>query len=380
MTPIALHAARLYTATGADDGHPGYVTIDADTIIAVGKDPAPGAQVIELGDVDVIPGLVDLHSDCWDQKAHPRPTYGFPLTDALVVLDAEAAAWGITTHFACVIMQDDILKWRSLEQALDAVEAIRTLKAQLRVDHRIHLRFDLTTEYLDTARKLAETGDIHLLSYLDYTPGQASFKEQDDWKQSMSYAGAQNLDEALVKRQAAQPYVAAVREELAELAREHDIAFASHDDDSPRAVQLANALGARIVEFPVTKDAAEAARTHGLSTVMGAPNLLRGASQTSGNLSARQALESGLLDIVASDYYPPALLRSIYRVAEEGVVSKSDAIRLATANPAAAANLTDRGTLEPGKRADLVVVRQLNGQPVVTQTWVQGQPAFGARS
>ena len=377
---VALHAARIYTATGApDDGQPGYLTIAEGTITGIGPRPEPGATVIEYGDADLIPGLVDLHSDCWDQRARPRPSFAFPLQDALVVLDTEAITWGITTHYACIVIQDDITKWRTLDQALASTDALRTLKPHLRADHRIHLRVDLTTEHIDTVRRLAANGDIALMSYLDDTPGRGSFASEADWRASLSHAGAQNLDQALATRYERQPHVAAVRDELAALALAHDITLASHDDNSPEAVQQAHELGAQIIEFPVTKDAAETARSHGLPTVMGAPNLLRGSSQTNGNLSAREAFDAGLLGIIASDYYPPALLRCIYKIAGDGLATFAEAIRLVTANPARAANLTDRGTLEPGKRADLVAVTQCHGQPVVTQTWIAGQPAFGAQ-
>ncbi|MGW3954570.1 alpha-D-ribose 1-methylphosphonate 5-triphosphate diphosphatase [Streptomyces sp. NPDC004752] len=377
---VALHAARIYPATGhADDGQPGYLTMADGTITAVGPQPEPGATVLELGDVDLIPGLVDLHSDCWDQRARPRSTYSFPLEDALIVLDTEATSWGITTHYACIAIQDDITKSRTLDQALAAVDAMRTRKAHLRADHRIHLRVDLTTEHLDIIRRLVEAGDVSLMSYLDHTPGQGQFKREADWRAALSHRGAQNLDQALAKRYARRPYVAAIRDELAALARTHGITLASHDDDTSEDVRQARELGARIVEFPVTEDAAAAAQAQGLATVMGAPNLLRGSSQTAGNLSAREALNAGLLNIVASDYYPPALLRCVYKIVGEGIAAQADAIRLVTANPARAAGLTDRGTLEPGKRADVVAVRQLQGQPVVAQTWIAGQPAFGAR-
>lgn len=377
---FSLGAARIYTAAADPvDGRPGYVSIADGTITAIGRQPEPGAVVIELGDVDLIPGLVDLHSDCWDQRARPRSSYAFPLEDALVVLDTEATAWGITTHYACIVIQDDITKWRTLDQALAAVDAMRTLQPHLRADHRIHLRVDLTTEHLDTVSRLVKEGDISLLSYLDHTPGQASLKDETAWRAAMRFVGAQNIDEALAERYARQPYVALVREALAALATTHNIALASHDDNSAEAVDQARDLGARIVEFPVTKDAATAAQAHGLATVMGAPNLLRGTSQITGNLSAREALEAGLLDIIASDYYPPALLRCVYKIADEGIVTHAEAIRLVTANPAAAANLTDRGTLQPGKRADIVAVKQLHGQPVVAQTWIAGQPCFAAQ-
>ena len=60
---------------------------------------------------------------------------------------------------------------------------------------------------------------------------------------------------------------------------------ASHDDTTAEHVAEAVACGCRIAEFPTTVEAARAARASGLSIVMGAPNLVLGASH-SGNVSA----------------------------------------------------------------------------------------------
>ncbi len=42
-------------------------------------------------------------------------------------------------------------------------------------------------------------------------------------------------------------------------------------------------------------------------------------------------------------------------------------------NPAAAVGLTDRGEIAPGKRADLVRVRDVEGLAVVRTVWREGQ-------
>lgn len=367
--PIALHAARIYTAAdNPGDGAAGYVTITDGIITAIGPQPENGAEVIECGEVDLIPGLVDLHSDCWDTKARPRPSTTFPLDDALIVLDTEAAAWGITTHFTCIVIQGNVTKARSLEQALASVDSLRRLRPHLRSDHRIHLRVDPSTKYGDTVARLAAAGDVALMSYLGDTAGHGSFADRD---------GADD-GELHSTRHERQARAQAVRNELASLSKAHEITLVSHDDYDREAVARSRELGVGIIEFPVTREAAEAAREHRIPTVMGAPNLLRGSSHN-GNLSAREALEADLLGIVASDYYPPALLRALYKAAADGLASFAEILTLATANPARAANLTDRGTLEPGKRADIVAVEHRNSHPVVAQTWIGGRQAFGAR-
>ena len=49
------------------------------------------------------------------------------------------------------------------------------------------------------------------------------------------------------------------------------------------------------------------------------------------------------------------------------------AVATVTSTAAAAANLDDRGRLEPGLRADLIRVRVIDGRPVVRGVWVAGE-------
>ena len=48
------------------------------------------------------------------------------------------------------------------------------------------------------------------------------------------------------------------------------------------------------------------------------------------------------------------------------------AVATVTATPAKHAGLDDRGLLEPGKRADLIRVKVVNGRPIVRGVWVAG--------
>ncbi len=70
--------------------------------MSVTATPPRSARPVDLGAVDLVPGLVDLHPDCLEINARPRQSMELPLEAALVELDAEAAKWGITTHFLCV--------------------------------------------------------------------------------------------------------------------------------------------------------------------------------------------------------------------------------------------------------------------------------------
>ena len=98
---------------------------------------------------------------------------------------------------------------------------------------------------------------------------------------------------------------------------------------------------------------------------------MRGGSH-SGNVSANELAELGLLDIVSSDYVPAALLQSAFRLASLWD-DLPRAIKTVTKAPARASGLNDRGTLEAGMHADMVRIRPMCGVPVVQGVWSRGR-------
>jgi alpha-D-ribose 1-methylphosphonate 5-triphosphate diphosphatase len=113
--------------------------------------------------------------------------------------------------------------------------------------------------------------------------------------------------------------------------------------------------GARICEFPMAEDVGRAAVTAGDFVAMGCPNVVRGGSHL-GWASAAVMVEAGVCTVLTSDYYYPAMMRAAFVLADRSVLDLARAWALISGNPARAGGLTDRGTIEAGKRADLVVV------------------------
>jgi alpha-D-ribose 1-methylphosphonate 5-triphosphate diphosphatase len=107
---------------------------------------------------------------------------------------------------------------------------------------------------------------------------------------------------------------------------------------------------------------------------MGAPNALLGRSNTN-NLSALEGIEAGVVDILAADYHPAALLQSACNMAAKGILPLHEAVKLISLNPANAAGLFDRGSLEVGKQADLVLV-EMADTPRVHATLRRGTSVY----
>ncbi len=54
----------------------------------------------------------------------------------------------------------------------------------------------------------------------------------------------------------------------------------------------------------------------------------------------------------------------------------SNAVQMASTNPARLYNMNDRGALEPGKRADIVLFSLDDYQVNIQKTWVQGKLVY----
>lgn len=373
--PLALHAGRALI-DGAE--RRGWWVVVRDGVIEDARPARPaGAIELDLDGCDVVPGFVDLHSDCLEERARPRPGMELPLAGAIAELDTEVAAHGITTQFVCVCIEDEFTPYRTVARAIETTEVLAGIRGGLRVDHRIHVRVEITGEELEPTARLALRPDVGLVSYMLHLPGFGQYRDQEQWRiaQRTAETRAHRLGEGVARRLAELDRLPEFRAEIAALALRGGAVLASHDDDSEAAVRDAAELGAAIAEFPVNRQAAEAAAARGLGVVMGAPNARRGHSQHH-NLSAREALRMGVLTALASDYHPPSLPAAVYQLERERECSWGEGLALVTSGPARLAGLTDRGVIAPGLRADLAAIRVRAGHPTVAQTWSAGRAAF----
>jgi len=152
---------------------------------------------------------------------------------------------------------------------------------------------------------------------------------------------------------------------------------ASHDSPDSAGLERDLRLGVSIAEFPFTVELARQYIDHGLDVVLGAPNLVRGRSHL-GHLSVRAAVAAQAATMLCSDYHYPSLLRAPFTLVDLGICPLAEAWRLVSATPARAAGLTDRGRLEVGARADIVVVEPPSADqgPRVRSVVVDGRPVY----
>ncbi|MGR3394377.1 alpha-D-ribose 1-methylphosphonate 5-triphosphate diphosphatase [Pseudooceanicola nanhaiensis] len=361
----------------------GALRVEGGRIAEIRETPVAGAE-IEGDGLLLMPGFVDMHGDMIEREVEPRPGVKMPMELGLRDLDRRLKVAGVTTGYAAVSFNPQSLHGhlRSHAHSSEMLRALKRMRGELKVDHRVHARFEVNyPNGLAVVEALIAEGTVDLLSLTDHTPGQGQYRDIEALAAKIAASeglapddAAHRVQERIAERRAAGGDTEATIAQIAEVCARHGIALASHDDDTVEKVALMRAMGAVISEFPVTLEAAAAAKEAGLLTAMGAPNALRGESY-SGNLSAREAHAAGLLDILASDYHPSAILPAVLILGRTDPGGLAGAVRLASANPARALGLSDRGEIAPGLRADLVVADD-TGVGHVRATFREGRAIF----
>lgn len=134
-----------------------------------------------------------------------------------------------------------------------------------------------------------------------------------------------------------------------------EIISLSHDDNSREKIDMVAEMGIRVSEFPLDIEVATYAKEKNIATGMGAPNIVRGKSQ-SGNVSARDLVKNEVCDFLCSDYHPSSMLQAPYVMQDALNIPLEHGFAMITSNPAALAGLDDRGDIHAGKLADIIAI------------------------
>ncbi|MFK8253513.1 alpha-D-ribose 1-methylphosphonate 5-triphosphate diphosphatase [Ancylobacter terrae] len=341
------------------------------------------AGAIDCAGAYLAPGLIDLHTDALEGHFMPRPKVYWPDARAAALAhDAQMAASGVTTVFDAICAggfdQTKAGRRELYRTMLDAVED-GDRDGLFRVDHRIHLRCEMTDPSLpELVEDALGRRTLGLASLMDHTPGARQWRNVEHLRTYLSGIGrtAGEMEAEIAERSARGR--AAVAENFPRMVATFagsGLVLASHDDTTPDHVAEARAAGCTISEFPTTPDAARAAKAAGLATIGGAPNVVRGGSH-SGGVSIRDLAAEGLVDALASDYVPASLLQAAVALTRAPGLPLPAAIALVSARPAELAGLDDRGRLEPGRRADLLLFDIAAGTPVVREVLAGGRRVF----
>ncbi len=357
------------------------IIIEGGRIRAIGPGLAarcgkPGDEVLDASGKWVLPGLVDIHCDAIEKETEPRPNTLFPMGMAFLQFEKKLAGHGITTMLHSLSLGVG-LSLRGEHLVGEMIGLIRSLsRERSMIRHGIHLRYEVShLTGMELARRLIGEGAIDYLSLMDHAPGIGQYRRPGAFQryvmknQGVGPDEVAQIVEELEERRARVDW-----EELRRLtayARERGIAVGSHDDDSRDTVNRSLGFYAGISEFPLDLDTARYAFAQGMRVCVGAPNVVRGGSHD-GNLNAAEAVKDGAADVLCSDYHPASLLHAVFELEKQGVPLER-AAAMASLNPALAVGIGhETGSLEPGKAADLIVVRKRHDIPLVAATVVNG--------
>jgi alpha-D-ribose 1-methylphosphonate 5-triphosphate diphosphatase len=369
--------ARIVTR---DEEFTGVVRIEGGRIADVAPGTTSVSNAEDWGGDYLLPGLVELHTDNIEKHLAPRPGVLWNPDAAVVVHDAQVASAGITTVFdALGIGSRAGVGVRGKELQTQCARSIERLaeRGLLRADHFLHLRCEVAAaDVVEVFDGLSAHPLLRLVSVMDHTPGQRQWHDPVQWRKYQERHGkwtdehASTMLDALASDQ--HRYARLHRSEIIARCRALGLPLASHDDTSVEHVLEAVQDGIVLAEFPTTLVAAQAAREHGIATIMGAPNVVRGGSH-SGNVSALEMAKSGLLDILSSDYVPSSLLTATFDLVDKAGWTLPHAISTVSSAPAKAAGLMDRGAIAAGLRADFVRVAMADRLPVPRATFLEGR-------
>ncbi|WP_439142007.1 alpha-D-ribose 1-methylphosphonate 5-triphosphate diphosphatase [Planktotalea sp.] len=317
----------------------------------------------------ILPGIVDIHGDGFERHLAPRRGAMTDMRAGIASAEADLASNGITTAIMA-----QFYSWegglRAPEFARKFLNALSVTRDEQLTDMRAQLRIEthMMDEYADMLALIAQH-DIGYVVFNDHIP----HKRLEEGRKPPRLTGTAlksgrspeahlALMKALHDRRGDVPVALA---EFAAQLTEQGCLLGSHDDHTVADRAQFCAMGAQIAEFPETLEAAQAARDTQGSIILGAPNVMRGGSHA-GNVSAVDLIRDGLCDALASDYHYPALRQSIGKLVTQGACSFAQGWALLSSGPARILGLNDRGHLEAGKRADLLVEEVATGRIAAT--------------
>lgn len=350
------------------------LAVDDGVIAELGTD-TPARATLDAHGLLVLPGIVDIHGDAFERQMMPRPHVAVATDIALMESDRQVVANGITTVFHGVTWS-----WepglRGSENARDILRTIEALKGRLAADTRFHLRHEThNVACEDEIKEWIAARRIHMVAFNNHLPSVDTITNRPHRVDEMATRAGLSRAEfiALVERlRGLGDEVGKSIKRIAARAVAESVPLLSHDDASVEQRTSFRALGCRLCEFPMNIETARAAAGAGDAIVLGAPNVMRGKSHL-GWVNATTMVADGLCTVLASDYYYPAPLIAPFRLAERGAAPLEKAWRLVSEEPARAAGLSDRGRIERGLRADIIVVDASNALPQVIAVVAAGR-------
>lgn len=360
----------------------GSLCLENGRIVEIIEGSVHDASIVATG-LTAIPGIIDIYDEMLQHEIEPQPGKRFPTDMVLLELDKHLAAAGVTTAYATLVFREyttpDHLHAR--QTIRDLITTLHTLRQDLLVGLHVHACFEVSTPGIAPLLvEMLAAEQVDMVSLMDHTLGHGQYGTIDNYVDFIvQWRSAHRADgeDGTTSANGNVPAIAANWERargIVGIARRQGLPIASYDDDTVAKVDLMASLGVVLCEFPLTLEAAQEARANGMYVVMRTPSMLPGSAVADG-FHALEAIKLGLVDILASDYYPATLLHTVFWLAQQSILPLHEAVKLVGQNPAAALGLYNCGSIEVGKHADLVLVEP-TACPRVRGTIRRGVPIY----
>lgn len=341
--------------------------------------PHPNAPSIDCHGAYIMPGIIDLHCDTIEKMVQPRPGVLIDTHVALHITDRLLMSSGITSEYHSLSLDDAEFGVRNEHFIREFLELIAAHNHTTSARHYVHARVEVSSERgAESLSNIIDHPLVKLVSIMDHSPGQGQYPTDELFRAYVAKTTGRDdteIDAIIAKKHELRERIPDNINRVIELSRNAHIPIATHDDDSEAKVLDWVERGIAISEFPTTMVAAASAHQHGMLVGMGAPNVLRGKS-SGGNISATDVIKAGYVDWLCSDYYPAAMLPAVFKLADAGIASLSDAVNMITYNPARAVGIENEyGAIQIGAHADLIVVRH-HHTPLVERVFVSGKQVY----
>jgi alpha-D-ribose 1-methylphosphonate 5-triphosphate diphosphatase len=186
-------------------------------------------------------------------------------------------------------------------------------------------------------------------------------------------AAGRTAEEMRAAMAAAKARALEVPRHLCRLAEAFDamgVVYGSMGDPDAETRERFAMIGARVAVFPASRRVAAAA------WAMGDPVVLSAGDVAAERVTAVDLVREGRCTALASRREACVIAEAVWRLVDRRVCDLARAWALVSAGPAEVARLPDRGRIAPGRRADLVVIREATRE--VEATVSAGRLVFAA--
>lgn len=274
----------------------------------------------------LFPGMVDMFSTALEKEL--EPTF-----DAL---DTKLVSSGITA--VCHALSSGVCTSGLLVQK------------DCSIRHNINLVHDIGDEKsFPMVETLINRRELQLISMI--SGNGASFKDLDRQGQKSEFLRISDFIDL-----------------IAEKARKYEIRIAACREGSVSRINHMKKLGIKILEFPQDPETAAEAAQEGMLLLSGAADVLRGSADCSAHM-------------LCSEDSPASMLDAAFLLYGRNNMNMAEIFKKVSLNPAAALGIDRRlGSIECGKLADLVLVREVGGKPFVEKVFINGYKVFEKNS